>query len=274
MKAEQILQSNFLDILFENRNKAYGAYDLRRTYPQRIKRAILGLLAIVTIVTIVAVQLDGAKKLLSVITFTEDPAYSQIAADHPRQPEPPARPASAPASSSGGTPTVVADPIATQPISDNPGGDTDGPPGDALSIPGPAGPPGPPAAPAPQAIPPIAPVAPVDNPDSLHATVDVEASYPGGLGAWGKYLQKNLRGDVPVEANAPQGKYRVIVRFVVDKDGTISDIKAETENGFGVEEEAMRVIRKANKWQPALVNGRAVKSLKRQPVVFDVSGNE
>jgi protein TonB len=63
----------------------------------------------------------------------------------------------------------------------------------------------------------------------------------------------------------------VVVQFVVDKEGKISDVKAMTSHGFGMEEEAVKVIRKGPNWVPAVQNGRNVKAYRRQPITFVVS---
>jgi protein TonB len=61
----------------------------------------------------------------------------------------------------------------------------------------------------------------------------------------------------------------VTVRFIVDKDGKVSDIIAESgPDDGGLKAEAIRVIRRSGRWKPALQYGRYVKSYKRQPMVF------
>ena len=70
--------------------------------------------------------------------------------------------------------------------------------------------------------------------------------------------------------DAPAGSYTVIIQFVVDMDGSISDIKALTNHGYGLEQEAIRVIKKATKWEPAFQNGRHVKAYRKQPITFRV----
>jgi periplasmic protein TonB len=106
--------------------------------------------------------------------------------------------------------------------------------------------------------------------DQIFQKVEKEAEFPGGSRAWRTYLEENLKADVPIKKKAPLGKYTVIVQFIVGLDGTISDIKATTNNGYGMEKEVMRVIRKGPKWTPAQQNGRKVKAYRRQPVTFDV----
>jgi protein TonB len=69
----------------------------------------------------------------------------------------------------------------------------------------------------------------VEDYDKEFKTVQIQAKFPGGPDAWIKYLQRNLRSDVPVENGAPSGRYTVIVSFLVDKDGNISEVKAEND---------------------------------------------
>lgn len=69
-----------------------------------------------------------------------------------------------------------------------------------------------------------------------------EASFRDGLADWQDYLVNNLKVNVPVKNGAPVGKYQVIVKFIVGKDGKVKDATAETKFGFGMEEEAIRVI--------------------------------
>ena len=103
-------------------------------------------------------------------------------------------------------------------------------------------------------------------------SIDVPAEFPGGFSAWSRFLQSNLDVNVPIRNKAKNGTYRVIIQFVVLRDGSISDIKAITDHGHGMEEEVMRVLQKGPKWNPGMQNGKKVKVLHRQPVTFKVSG--
>lgn len=103
---------------------------------------------------------------------------------------------------------------------------------------------------------------------SIFRPVETEASFPGGKAEWTKYLQKNLNADVAVKKKAPAGSYEVVIQFIVNKDGTVDSIKALTNHGYGMEEEAMRVIRKGPKWTPAFQNGKIVRAFKRQSIIF------
>lgn len=106
--------------------------------------------------------------------------------------------------------------------------------------------------------------------DRIFTKVDVEAAYPGGEEAWRNYLIKNLNANVPVDNGAPSGKFTVIVRFVVSKDGTLSDVRAENSLGYGMDQEVVRIIKKSGRWTPAEQNNRKVNAYRRQPVTFMV----
>ena len=98
--------------------------------------------------------------------------------------------------------------------------------------------------------------------------VEEEATFPGGNAAWRNFLEKNLNASVPSDNDAPAGLYKVIIRFIIDKDGSTSGINAETKEGFGMEQEAIRVIQASGKWVPAVQNGRPIKAYRRQPISY------
>ena len=100
--------------------------------------------------------------------------------------------------------------------------------------------------------------------------VDIEATFPGGEAGWRKYLERNLDPNVPVENGAPVGIYLVVVQFIVDKTGAISDVKAITDFGYGMEQEVVRIIQKGGAWTPASQNNRNVKAYRKQPITFVV----
>lgn len=66
------------------------------------------------------------------------------------------------------------------------------------------------------------------------------------------------------------GKYTVIIKFIVRKDGSLDGIAAETKNGYGMEEHVIKLIKSVPKWMPAIQYGRYVSAYRRQPVVFVV----
>lgn len=112
----------------------------------------------------------------------------------------------------------------------------------------------------------------------IFSKVEQEAKYPGGHEAWRNFIVSNLNIDVAVKNGAKAGSYNVMIQFIVDKQGNVSDVKALTKHGHGMEEEAVRVIKASGKWKPAVQNGREVKAYRKQPITFVVrdkkSGNK
>ncbi|MEO7394440.1 MAG: energy transducer TonB, partial [Chitinophagaceae bacterium] len=110
----------------------------------------------------------------------------------------------------------------------------------------------------------------VEDENKIFDKVEIEASFPGGDSKWRQYLERNANGQVATDNGAPEGTYTTVVQFVVDKEGNISDVRSLTNHGYGMEDEAMRVIRKGPKWTPAVQNGRQVKAYRKQPITFQV----
>lgn len=101
--------------------------------------------------------------------------------------------------------------------------------------------------------------------------INREASFSNDKSAWSRYLEKNLRSDVPVRNKAPLGAYTVYISFVVEKDGTLSDITPKTSYGYGMEQEVIRLLKKSSKWVPAYQHGKNVRAYRLQPVTFMVT---
>lgn len=106
--------------------------------------------------------------------------------------------------------------------------------------------------------------------NKIFEKVEIEASFPGGDQAWRDFLVRTIKPETPVENGAPAGTYTVIIQFVVDKDGNISNMKALTHHGYGMEQEVLRILLKSSKWLPAVQYGRPVKAYRKQPVTFQV----
>jgi len=109
--------------------------------------------------------------------------------------------------------------------------------------------------------------------ERIFEKVDIEARFPGGDREWRKYLEKKLNANVPVDHGAPAGTYTVFIQFIVDKEGNISNVKALTNHGYGMEEEVIKIISKGPQWVPASQNGRTVKAYRKQPVTFVVAAD-
>lgn len=110
----------------------------------------------------------------------------------------------------------------------------------------------------------------VDTTQRIFERVEVEASFPGGESAWRRFLEMNLNPMVPIDNGSPAGKYTVYLQFIVDKQGRVSSIKPLTKEGYGMEQEVIRIMKKSGLWTPAFQNGRPVNAYRKQPVTFMV----
>ena len=107
----------------------------------------------------------------------------------------------------------------------------------------------------------------------IYTKEKIEAHFEGGDQAYLKYLQNHLNPMTPVEHNAPPGTYKVIIRFKVGIDGRIIDATPETNFGFGMEQEAVRIISNSPRWIPAKLFGLPFPSYRRSPITFVVAVN-
>ncbi len=96
------------------------------------------------------------------------------------------------------------------------------------------------------------------------------ASFKDGEQGWTEYLQKNLQTNIPIKKKAPTGEYTVILNFEVSPSGNIVNVSAENDPGYGTKEEAIRVLKKSPKWEPAILYGKNVPFHLRQSIVFEV----
>lgn len=99
--------------------------------------------------------------------------------------------------------------------------------------------------------------------------IDVLPQYPGGINNARKYIGERV--EYPALAVEKDIEGTLIVTFVIEKDGTVTDIKIEKGLGYGLDEEVIRVMKKMPKWIPAKLNGKNVRYKTRMPVVFKLS---
>lgn len=110
------------------------------------------------------------------------------------------------------------------------------------------------------------------NNSMAHATtftkVEFEPDYPGGQQGWTKFLLANLHyPDAAIKKNI-QGT--VVMEFIVNTDGTISDIKA-ISGPQELKEASINVIKQSGNWIPAKQNGKTVRAYKRQPIIYKIA---
>lgn len=278
METKMPLTADALDILFMNRNKAYGAYALRRTYSKRVTYALLMTILLATTFLLIHWAMHAFAKsntqYLSSVDVVLDNYQEEKKLIKKELPKPqknqPAPPEVATIKST--TPKIVPNELVKDPppeidslsankISDanRAGAHIDVEP--------------PPTNPHPQDGTQVVatPSAPEDDGTTIFNSVQVEAAFPGGKAAWVKFLEKNLNNQLPADNGAPEAKYTVIVSFVVDKHGAISDIAIENDPHYGTAEEAIRVIKKGPLWTPAIQNGRFVNYRVKQAITFVVN---
>ena len=112
--------------------------------------------------------------------------------------------------------------------------------------------------------PPPAPKPEVSN--KVFDVVEEMPSFPGGQGALMSFLSSNIKYPVVAQENGVQG--RVIVSFVVERDGSISDVKVARSVDPSLDREAQRVVKSMPRWKPGKQNGSAVRVKYTVPVVF------
>jgi antitoxin component YwqK of YwqJK toxin-antitoxin module len=86
---------------------------------------------------------------------------------------------------------------------------------------------------------------------------DHKVHFPGDDASWLSYFKKTFRESSISYNGLPEGKYVVKVAFTVDEKGNLADIRALTKNGYGLEDELLRVFQKSPTWIPTMVWGRA-----------------
>lgn len=272
MESAKILSSDLLDIIFEDRNKDYGAYNLRITYNKRIVRSLVITLTAVLFVWVCTAWISSKRPSTGErVRFTSLEISSIKETEKKVEPPKPIQKTKPPQIRMRiFTPPVIKpnDEVEkpTPPVEDLEGfkiGDENktgiediGIP-DETAVDNDRG---------------IIEKKPPKEDNHIHETVEVQASFPGGDAKWRRYLEQNCNGQVANDNGAPPGTYMTMLQFVVDKDGTISDVKALTSHGYGMEEEAIRTIKKGPKWNPAIQNGYPVKAYRKQPITFQVSG--
>ncbi|TCD17640.1 energy transducer TonB [Pedobacter psychrodurus] len=99
--------------------------------------------------------------------------------------------------------------------------------------------------------------------------VDEYPEFNGGAKAWSKYMERNLRYPSRAQEEGAGGK--VFVSFVVEKDGSITDVSVIKGVGFGCDEEAIKVIKKSPLWKPGKNKGVPVRVRYNMAINFTIS---
>lgn len=115
----------------------------------------------------------------------------------------------------------------------------------------------------------------IDNDENkIYSKPEVKASVDSI--AWRKHLYKQISLFLlqPSVADIPPGKYAVKVRFIVEKDGSISDVKAVYNPGYGLAEAAINVVKTVPKWKAAEQAKNKVRSYHIQPISFFIQNKK
>ncbi len=270
LDVNKIMSADILDIIFDGRNKEYGAYELRKSYSKRLTYALAGMAAILVLVFVGyyvsnVIAANSKKEVMVVKDVQLEEIKQEEKKNEPPPPPPPPKQEPPKVEMAKFTPPkIVKDeevkeeekPPEQEKLEDTKIGtvNQEGIKDEGL-------------------------VAPVDNGkgvveapkkeeedwDKTFTKVEIESDYPGGQSAWIRYLTKTLVYPQDAQDNEIQGT--VVVQFIVDKEGNVSDVEA-ISGPNELRAEAVRVIKKSGKWTAAVQNGRQVKSYKKQPITF------
>lgn len=108
--------------------------------------------------------------------------------------------------------------------------------------------------------------------DKVFIAIEQQPKYPGGEQALFKYLAQNIKYPKNARENGISGT--VYIQFVVEKDGTIEEVKVLRGIGFGCDEEAIRVVKSMPKWKPGLQRGKPVRVSYNIPINFSFGTNK
>ena len=106
--------------------------------------------------------------------------------------------------------------------------------------------------------------------EEIFTIVEDQPGFPGGMPAFYQFVSKNMKYPNTARRMGIEGK--VFVQFVVDKDGTITEVQAIKGIGAGCDEEAVRVLKSSPKWSPGKQRGKSVKVRMILPITFKLGG--
>jgi periplasmic protein TonB len=256
-----LFKNQWLDLVFDGRNKSYGAYDLRKTNSKvALKAFLIG--GLIFAASVSAPRIFSKKDVVVV----EDPTKSTTVKLAPKKVEikkPVVEIKKAPASKVDIVKFVKPkitkaeeadkDPPPPPPPGKKTGeddvkGNKDAPP-PPLDVPTVTG----------------GSTEKVEDPNKLYGTagLEVKPEFAGGMGKFGEYVGKNFQ----TPEDAPAGK--ILMSFVVEKDGSLTDIKVIRDLGYGTGAEATRILKRCPKWKPGIQNGNPVRVSYTLPIAIE-----
>ena len=106
-----------------------------------------------------------------------------------------------------------------------------------------------------------------DEPVDIRVVEDLP-QFPGGAAEFMKWLTKNLR--YPASAQSQQVKGRVVAQFIINRDGSVTDLEVTEHLNRACDNEVLRVLRMMPKWQPGLMDAKPCRTKVCIPVVFNL----
>jgi len=250
MDVNKILGADLLDIVFEGRNKEYGAYELRSQYKKRLTTAMLitaSLMLLLVLGSFILKTVSSQKGKVEVKEVQLEEIKQEEKNEPPPPPPPPKPPDPPKVEMAKFTPPKV--------VPDEEVKEDEKPPEiEKLE-------------------------------ETKIGTVNQEGAkdegeFPGGTAGWTRYVTREIERNI--DELQDEGKSgTVVVLFIVDKEGGVSEVRALSCSEAGVAnclgantklaEIAVNAIRRGPKWKPAAQNGRNVKAYRRQPVTFQLA---
>lgn len=274
MSKVDLIDNNWVDLVFEGRNKEYGAYVLRKdTGKRNLKSMLIVFAAIIAIMAAVAAKVAIENAFPKKVAMETDVELSKLAQKKEAKVEKKApvkveeqKVVEKVKSSVKFTPPVIKKDSEVKPEEelksqedlnktktaigsfDVKGNDEAG--GEVLK--------------AKEVI--AQPEPPKEEETKVFDVVEVMPSFPGGQAALFEWLSKNIKYPVVAEENGVQG--RVIVTFVVERNGSITDVQVVKSVDPSLDKEAVRVVKAMPHWIPGKQNGSAVRVKFTVPVTF------
>ena len=265
MSKLSIYENGWLNLVFERKNKAYGAYQLRRENPRTTLFAfLLGLLFIAS-ASGIGFLLSSFASAPATEIISDGPTIVPIDLDLTVIPEPPKPPAAkqpaAPLAADDKKPLINPE-IVKPELADDVKRNDDLPaapttmPGEGTATPDTNT-----SGTATGTIPTTAKPEVTDNNPVILAALDKLPEFPGGMPKFYAYVANNFeKPEIDETVN-------VLLSFVIEKDGSITDIKVLRNPGYGLDKEAIRVLKSLKtKWKPGMKNGQAVRTLYTLPI--------
>ena len=265
-----ILKREWIDVVFNGRNQAYGAYQLRKNNASNTNKSLLyGAIFFIFVISLPTIinKIQGfipkekPKVKITDIVLTPPPP-------DPKKPPPPPPEPPKPKTSQVKFPPPIVKPdneVKEEPptqkelkVADPGQKDIKGDPNADVVINEPVG---------------NSEVKAVtEDVNKIYESVENEPEYPGGIDGFYKYLVKVMRYPAVDRENNVTGK--VFVQFVVETDGSLTQVKAVRGPSQTLMDEAIRSVKSSPHWKPGVQNGRKVRVQYTVPVNFTLSGSD